>query len=210
MLGAGIRLGEAIATQLPVPGGEAANRLAERLGDMEDRLHVLEVESAVPVVVRAESVTAEEVSAPTGAERLREELRGWLEENVAQRMADVETRLRTESERGQKQLLDAFSEGVQTRVIQRISKLENEVASQSTALTELRECSLRTEGSVQKLLGALDKLIVKNEAPAEKGAGEPAAPAETHRPEDRPANPLPGSLEVEPPARPSRWKIFGY
>jgi len=35
--------------------------------------------------------------------------------------------------------------------MQRISRLEEQVAGQSAAVQELRECSLRTESSVQKL-----------------------------------------------------------
>jgi hypothetical protein len=186
MLGAGIRLGETIAAQYPVSPPEAGHKLAERLGELETRLLSLEAESPAAVgyrmpaaresVVRPEvEKQAAEVSAvrtqlameglqiealgETGV-RLRGELRGWLEESIAARMSEFETRVRAESERGQKQMLDAFAESVQTRVIHRISRLEEEVAGQSAAMSELRECSLRTERSMQKLLGGLDRLIV--------------------------------------------------
>src|SRR5215469_437093 len=118
VLGAGIRLGEAIATQVAVPGGEAGNKLTERLDHLENRVDAL-------------------AFAP------RDEMRGWIEETVAERVTDVETRLKAETARGQKEMLDAFAAGVETRVIQRISRLEDEVASQSAAMQELRECSLR-------------------------------------------------------------------
>jgi hypothetical protein len=188
VLGAGIRLGEAIAGQIPVSGGEPGPKLAERLGELENRLLSLEAESPAAAVSDPEKTTL----------GLRGELRDWLEESVTVRMAEVETRLRTESERGQKQMLDAFAESVQTRVMHRISRLEEEVAGQSAAMNELRECSLRTERSVHQLLGGLDKLIVRN-APAVEEV--PAA-----APEPPPV--------IEPPAfeaRPksSRWKIFG-
>lgn len=202
VLGAGIRLGEAIAAQIPLPGIEPGNKLAERLGELENRLQSLEAESP----------------AATGSEvRLRGELRDWLEESVGVRMAEVETRLRTESERGQKQMLDAFAESVQTRVIHRISRLEEEVAGQSAAMSELRECSLRTEQSVHKLLGGLDKLMVKDPPAAEEAVNP--APAEI-APTEPPAGgtapvavPEPPPI-IEPPAfeaprKSSRWKIFG-
>jgi hypothetical protein len=190
VLGAGIRLGEAIAAQIPPSPVEPDNNLAERLGELENRLRSLEAES--PAAIGSEV-------------RLRGELRDWLEESVGVRMAEVETRLRTESERGQKQMLDAFAESVQTRVIHRISRLEEEVAGQSAAMSELRECSLRTEQSVHKLLGGLDKLIVKDPPAAEKAA-EAVNPEPVAVPEPPPV--------IEPPAfeaRPksSRWKIFG-
>jgi uncharacterized coiled-coil protein SlyX len=41
----------------------------------------------------------------------------------------------------------------------RLARLERDVASQSSGLSELRECSLRTEHSLQKLLLSIDRLI---------------------------------------------------
>jgi uncharacterized coiled-coil protein SlyX len=160
VLGAGIRLGEAIAAQNQPSSPHAGGRMAENLEEkfeqklnekieaIEDRLRNLDVESPA---------------------ELRGALRDWLDEGIDKRMAEVETRLRAESERGQKQTLDAFAESVQTRVIQRISRLEGEVAGQSAAMNELRDCTLRTERSMQKLLGGLERLVVKNPPGAEEG-----------------------------------------
>jgi uncharacterized coiled-coil protein SlyX len=209
VLGAGIRLGEAIAAQIPV-SGEPGHKLAERVGELENRLLSLEAESSAAAQPGSES-------GPTGvlgqtSLRLRGELRDWLEESVTVRMAEVETRLRTDSEHGQKQMLDAFAESVQTRVMHRISRLEEEVAGQSAAMNELRECSLRTERSVHKLLGGLDKLIVKNVPAAEEAPAADEAPAA--REESAPAaGPEPPPV-IEPPAfqappKSSRWKFFG-
>jgi chromosome segregation ATPase len=224
VLGAGIRLGEAIATQLPAAGIDSRNKLVKRLGDLEDRLLSLEAEnpatsearhgrervelnkqalevSALRAQLDTEDRQIQELSETS--QRLRVELKDWIDESVTARMAEVETRLKSESQRGQKQTLDAFAESVQTRVVQRISKLEEEVAGQSAAMSELREYSLRTEQSMQKLLGGLDKLIVKN------------APAAEHPPASGP--PQSGPPTVEPPAiepvheqspKSSRWKIF--
>ncbi len=232
VLGVGIRLGEAIAAKIPVSGVEHGQRLAARLGDLEDRLLNLETESPAagsPILHGRESVVPQEgrqvdVSGQT-TQQLRGELRDWLEESVTVRMAEVETRLRTDFERGQKQMLDAFAEGVQTRVIHRISRLEEEVAGQSAAMNELRACSLRTEQSVHKLLGGLDQLIVKNPPVAEEAgeAGSPTsasaevAPAESGPPPGDGAAPASASEPppvIEPPAfearrKSSRWKIFG-
>jgi uncharacterized coiled-coil protein SlyX len=234
VLGAGIRLGEAIAGQIQVSGMEPSHKLAERLGELENRLLNLEAESPAavgsPMPHSRESVVQPEMerqpdlkSGPTDVLgettlRLRGELRDWLEESVTVRMGEVETRLRMESERGQKQMLDAFAESVQTRVMHRISRLEEEVAGQSAAMNELRECSLRTELSVHKLLGGLDRLIVKN-PPAAEGAPAPEGDAEEVNPVPAPviasaeSGPEPPPV-FEPPAfeaRPKsrRWKIFG-
>ncbi len=208
VLGAGIRLGEAIATQLP-PAGEAGDKLTRRLDQLEHRLTSLETSPGGSPQLAAEP-----------PERVREELREWLETNVSTRMADVETRLKTENLRVHKEILDAFSESVETRVIQRISRLEDEVASQSAAMTELRECSLRTEHSVHKLLGGLDKLIPKNPTPAPEEKATPPNPepgpvvaARPEAPEQPPAQKA--AAAVDPPASLSespgrrRWKLFG-
>jgi uncharacterized coiled-coil protein SlyX len=215
VLGAGIRLGEAIATWDP-DSPPPTQKLARRLGQLETRLQSLEGEgagvssrvdaqanamSAVKSQIKTENQHVEALNETSV--RLRGELQSWLEESVSTHMAEVEARLKAESERGQKQMLDVFVENVQTRVIQRISQLEEEVAGQSAAMNELRECSLRTERSIQKLLGGLDRLVVRQSDPPKldpvKEEGTSAAPAL------RPAAPT----FVEPPARPYRWKIFG-
>ena len=239
MLGAGIRLGEAIATWEPGLEPQGGQKLSDRLGALEDRLQSLETEgrsanasqldahaeavAAVGSQIRAENQTIEALSRAGALSEtaLRGELRDWLEESVATRMAEAESRLKAETERGQKQMLDAFVESVQTRVIHRISQLEEEVAGQSAAMNDLRECSLRTERSIQKLLGGLDKLIVKQ--PAEEGpvsnARQDANPKPPELPgtEDRARNaePSPQPSPPEPlptltaPRPRSRWHIFG-
>jgi hypothetical protein len=197
VLGAGIRLGEAIISQYPAVGPDAGRKLTEkleeRLGTLEDRLLNLEVESPA---------------------ELRVELRDWLDESVTTRIAEVEKRLKSESEVGQKHMLDAFAESVQSRVIQRISRLEEEVASQSAAMNELRDCSLRTERSMQQLLGGIERLIVKSPPPAEEPMN--AAPATPATPEQSPASeagfvesPVAVPPVSQPRPEPSRWKIFG-
>ncbi len=123
--------------------------------------------------------------------RLRGELRGWLEESVGARMVEVESKLKAESERSQRQMLDAFVDGVQTRVMNRISRLEEEVSGQSAAMAELRECSLRTEQSMQKLLGGLDRLIIaqpSSPAGAPPPEAVPGASCDTAAPSGEPAD----------------------
>jgi uncharacterized coiled-coil protein SlyX len=197
VLGAGIRLGEAITAQYSAPGSDAGRKLAEKLeeklGTLENRLLNLEEESPA---------------------ELRVKLRDWLDESVTTRMADVEARLRAESERGRKQTLDAFAESVQTRVIHRISKLEEEVAGQSAAMNELRDCSLRTERSMQQLLGGLERLIVKNRPAAEEAVNTtPETPEGRERPSavESPVAEPPVAEQAVFHTRPesSRWKIFG-
>ena len=216
LLGAGIRLGEAIVGQDPAATRDSENggRLEARLGALEDRLVNLEAVSSLagdasrhhPALrhdgaaadprgerqtiavddIRSELSRADERVAALSqiGAQLRVELQGWLEQSVGSRMADVEAKLKAESDDARRQMLDAFAESVQTRVTQRISRLEEEVAGQSAAMAELRDCSLRTEQSLQKLLGGLDRLLVPRPAPAladlsskEEAIGQDGEPA---------------------------------
>lgn len=168
LLGAGIRLGESIAGRDgSVPGSAPSNdKLMGKLGALEARLHRLEKDGAPDAAADAGTI-----------QDAYGELRRRLEEAVATRLADVESKLRAESEQSRKQMLDAFVESVQTRVMSRIDRLEEEVAGQSAAMTELRECSLRTEQTMQKLLGGLDRLILSQQPNWPKTSENPA-PAE--------------------------------
>jgi uncharacterized coiled-coil protein SlyX len=229
VLGAGIRLGEAIATW--EPESQPHNRkLSERLAELENRLENLagngrgtglSAESqAATSAIRDQAGAEQHFPDRSGAEafsetslRLRGELQGWLEESVAAHMAQVELRLQAESERDRKQMLDAFVENLQTRVIKRISHLEEEVAGQSAAMSELRECSLRTERSIQKLLGGLDRLVVKEPTAKEPSGEEPLADRAPARSKEsdpaRAARPGGAPAFASQRGRSSRWKIFG-
>ena len=198
VFGAAIRLGEAIADRYPV---DAGRKLSERLGELETRLLSLEGETGAANGSPLDGEERQQEASIDAGLQLRGELREWLEESVAARITDLELRLQAESERGRKQMLDAFAESVQTRVIQRISRLEEEVAGQSAAMSELRECSLRTEQSVQKLLGGLDKLVVRR-PPAPEEAVIDASSAD-------PASPEPEPPSFAPQLKAKRWKIFG-
>lgn len=243
MLGAAIRLGEALAGNDPGQqrDHESDGILASRLDVIEGRLTRLEGEDhpaaaeESPVMRSAvELQTAEiETKLETPGEiglRLRGELQSWLESSVSTRMTDLESRLKAESERTQKQILDALVEVVQARVMHRIGKLEDELASQSAAMTELRECSIRTEVSMQKLLGGLDRLIVAQQ-PTPADTEKVRQFDTTGQEQSGNSNPVPGdsggkaTSEAEPPVestsetesqpvvellpRSRRWAIFG-
>lgn len=52
----------------------------------------------------------------------------------------------------------------QNNVNGRVALLEKEVAQQRAALTELQQCSLQTERTMQKLLKGIDRLLTGNNA----------------------------------------------
>ena len=137
---------------------EAAATMDHAFTSLHNRLNAQQTEVAA---IRAQLASANLGFAHLSQkdENLREELRGWVDENIRQRMTMVEEKLQRSIESAQKNTLDALVEGVQTRVVLRISKLEEEVAGQSAAMADLRECSLSTERSMQKLLEGIDRLV---------------------------------------------------
>jgi len=230
VLGAGIRLGERLVSQGAGEGSEAAGILADRLGRLEGRLsHIEGAQAEQPVSEtalrgiesrideQAAAASAVRVRLDTGVrrmetpiqteERLPSEMRAWMEQRLDERLRGVESTLRRESDEARRETLSAVVESVQTRVILRISKLEEEVAGQAAGMQELRECTLRTEQSMHKLLGGIDRLIAaqaaRDAAPLVP-AGQVAAPV--------PAEAGNGEAAGSPPApltRPRRWSIFG-
>jgi len=217
-LGACIRLGEAIAglnpSVAPALDKHASEQLLDRIGELENRLRNLEsgspastADSSLESQINAENQRLDALAEATT--RLRSDLKEWLEQNISAKITEVEVRLRAESESGRGEMLDALVDGVQTRVAQRISKLEDEVANQSTALTELRNCSLRTEQSVQQLLGGIDRLITRQSGGNPRGETEKPLETPAKPPEEAPNETTPGAIPVLPRSGSSRWKIFG-
>jgi hypothetical protein len=71
----------------------------------------------------------------------------------------MEQRLRRELSRRQEERLSAFGNSLQQRMGERLTPIEAEMVSQRAAVSELRECSMRTEKSLQKLLEGIDRLV---------------------------------------------------
>jgi hypothetical protein len=194
VLGAGVRLGEALATR---EATSAAPEHIARSGAPEARMAARVEEQAAEVHAIRANLEAEsrriEALGELGV-RLEKELPDWIEKSVARRIEEAEADLKAESGRSLKDAMEAVVDGVQTRVAHRISRLEEEVSMHSAAVTELLACSLRTEVSIEKLAGSLDRLLAAQPAFPVFGAA-PAAP------------PMPRAAEARP-ARSRRWGIF--
>jgi hypothetical protein len=201
LLGAGIRLGEALAEResggAPKHTGRPDNPEARMAARMEEQ--AAEV-SAIRSKLAAESRQIEALGA-LGV-RLQNELPEWIEKSVARRIEEAEAVLRAESGRGRKEAMDAVVEGAQTRVAHRLSRLEEEVSMHAAAMTELHACSLRTEAGIEKLADSLDRLLAAQPAfPVPRAA--PAAAVKVPRMKES-AVPAEGR-----PPRSRRWRIFG-
>jgi hypothetical protein len=201
LLGAGIRLGEALATR--ESGG--APEYTSRLSDLEARMAARAQEQAAEVsAIRSKLAAGSRQIEALGAlgVRLRSELPEWIEKSVARRIEEAEAALRAESGRGRKEALDAVVDGAQTRVAHRLSRLEEEVSMHAAAMTGLHACSLRTEAGIEKLADSLDRLL----------AAQPAFPVPRATPAPAPQAPRvkeSAAAAEQRPARLRRWRIFG-
>jgi len=46
--------------------------------------------------------------------------------------------------------------------MRRVAELESAVAAQHTAIVELRDCSIKTEQTMQKILKSVDSIVSRN------------------------------------------------
>lgn len=257
VLGAGIRLGERLVSASGDTPDSTAGALSERLEQLEGRLSHLEVSGGADptrgagidlggiesrIEAQAAEVSAVRVRMEAGTrqaaiqdrtdEQLRTELRGMVEERLEERLRGVETRLRAENDAAQREMLNAVMESVQTRVIVRISRLEEEVAGQASGMQELRACTLRTEQSMQKLLSGIDRLIAaqpvarpneasfrapettreydaNSEAKREADLAQPDPPQAPEQTASAATTLAPGGFLSGDATRKRRWSIFG-
>ena len=94
------------------------------------------------------------------AENLRGELQRAIGQDLDQRLTAIEESLQVSMEAANRETVDAMVASIEARVAPRISRLEADLAGQSSAVAELRECALQSERSIQRLLGVLE--IVMN------------------------------------------------
>jgi hypothetical protein len=86
-----------------------------------------------------------------------------IHELTAQILA-VERRLRHDLEQRHEQRLIQLTDALEKRLAQRIGPIEAEMENQRAAVGELRDFSLRTETSLQRLLEGIEKLVVAQQS----------------------------------------------
>jgi uncharacterized coiled-coil protein SlyX len=128
------------------------------VASIHGRLDTQEAE-ADAVLARLARVETTVSRANEGAEKLAVELREWAASDIRRQIVEAETRLGKNLDAARREALETVVEGVQKRVSERIARLEGEVAGQAAAMVELRDCSVKTEQSIQKLLVGIDRLV---------------------------------------------------
>jgi chromosome segregation ATPase len=160
VLGASIRMGEAIGSsgrkrdsrrqsvspEIQATLGDLVARVDRQQSDVEAIRH------------QVQNATRAMDAAARSAEELRHELHAQLSEDLDQRLAAIEEKLFLSMKTANRETANAMVASIETRVAPRISRLESDVTSQSAALAELRDCSLQSERSIQRLLTVLERV----------------------------------------------------
>lgn len=131
-------------------GAERSEESERRLSQFAERLDVLEKKIAVG------SSDNDAAGAGTDTELLT--LRSEITSRLEAQVEALEKRLREELDRSHDDQLTRLSDALEKRVSERIAPIEAEMATQSAAVAELREYSLRNEKTLQKLLQVIDRL----------------------------------------------------
>ncbi len=184
VLGAGIRLGEAICSSGENKPGrrrrgvEDGDELTERLDRVEREVRGERtgpgLDSALAGVVERMDRQQREMetmrrqisdathaldSAGVGARDLRGELRRELTGELDRRLAAVEESLHRSLDTSNREAVESMVSTIEKRLAPRIARIETELSGQSASVAELRECALQSERSILRLLTALEKTM---------------------------------------------------
>lgn len=205
-LGAGIRLtqGPSTSSKIPPEPRVDLDPLLARLKNVEGRIVQMETSAPVartaapaPAAVPDKALAAFEsklAAQLADTEQLRGEIRRVdqrlgdldahlpviIQSTVDVRFQEVERKLQHNFEEAQNRSMAAFVDTLQTKVVERISTLETNLAQQSSAIGKLRDASLRTDENLQKMLVGIEKLVDQTKVQQPEPSGSPpsaAAPA---------------------------------
>ena len=196
-IGAGIRLTQGAAKPRRETDIDL-DPLLSRLKDVESRVSEIALETSVrvetpissqplPSEVLGQTLVAFEArlaSQLNDVEQVREDIRRvderladldsqlpvLVQSSVDVRFQAVERKLQQDFEESQTRSMAAFVDTLQSKVVDRISTLETNLAEQSQAIGKLRDASQRSDENLQKMLVGIERLVDQTKAP-------PPAPA---------------------------------
>ncbi len=219
-LGAGIRLTQGPVKSRPEPGVDLDPLLA-RLKSVESRIVRMETTVPASAPAAAPSPVVEKTLAAfesrlaaqfNDVQHLRGEIRGVdqrlvemdaqlpviVQSTVDVRFREAERKLQQDFEEAQSRSMAAFVDTLQTRVVERISTLESNLAEQFNAIGKLRDTSLRTDENLQKMVAGIERLVDQSRTPQPPPSPVNAAPPHEPAPKVHPAEPPVGQPEVAP------------
>ncbi len=176
---------------------EGLRPILDRLDEIDSRVEEMEVGAlALPENPRRwlSSQLADSVGGRYDMARQVDNLESFLpemiEEAVTKRFEQMSGKLQQEIEETHVKTLESFVKNVQTKIVKRVSALEQDMTRQAEAMNQLRESSARTEDNLSRLITGVDKLARELPARLERQRREQA---ESEGDEEEP--------EVMPPPR---------
>jgi hypothetical protein len=166
-IGAGLAagFGRAVVSRRARRSAPHLNPILTRLENIETRVKRVEFSPAPLVVPEPEEIAALGTLLSSQSEdiaSLRADIER-IETSVSAKMAELELRLRGEFQEIHYRTVDAFADTIEQRVVGRIASLESNLIEQSHSIVALREKSLKTDESLQKLLVAVERLCARAE-----------------------------------------------
>ena len=151
LVGVGIRMAENRRPQASRGDSpdESADRISpflRRLESLEERISSFATADVNPEDGRLAGTTSQ---TETAAEEIE----------IAAQVDAMEKRLRQDLDRRHEERLNQVSDALEKRLTDRIAPIEAAIENQRAAVGELREFSLRTETSLQKLLEGIERLV---------------------------------------------------
>ena len=230
-LGAGIKIGQASVNTRPRKQSDL-DPLLQRLDAVEGRIVRVESSSRHPSpAASAPGVVAPNFSAEQlhglsldirnvdhKLEELEARLPVLIRGGVTERVDEVYVTLRREIEEVHNRAIQALVDTLQNQVMQRMSVIESGLTDQSKAIGDLRQSSMRTDLSLQKMLAGIEQLRDQSKPPSPPRSDpgyrppdavtSPVASAPRLDREETGARPRPLSVELmeSQPAALRRWR----
>jgi cytochrome c-type biogenesis protein CcmH/NrfG len=157
--------------------------ILDRLDEIETRVIDME-EGAQPVPADPRGWLNRELASTVDDPRPPAERHGgagsrdmnrMIEEAVTRRFQTMAGKLQEQIEEQHIRTIETFVKNIQTKLVQRVSVLEQNVSEQAQAMHQLREYNQRTEDNLNRLISGVDKLA--HELPKRLAAASAASAA---------------------------------
>jgi hypothetical protein len=136
---------------------------------------------------------------------LESKIPGLVDQSLQPKLDEFHDRVQRDMQETASKTLETFADRIQERVVEKITSLEGDLTRQSEAINHLRDYSLRTDQSLEKLLAGVeslaDKINKKFEAPPSPAPSPSAAPIHARGPEFKapePRGPEPKAMAPTP------------
>jgi uncharacterized coiled-coil protein SlyX len=145
----------------PAASDSASRQYAQAIADLERRVerHTHELALLRKSVADAEQrLNDSAVAVRRSVEQTRAELPALVEQQVTARVEDLRSRFSAEIEQAHQRTLETFERAIDEKIAARIGSMEKALAEQAGSIEALSLRTAETDGNLQKLVAAIEKL----------------------------------------------------